>query len=215
MKILRQASVLSQCRSLRRLVSLALVTVLMVIGSLAVAGPGAHGPNGEHLDAPAMRASAGPPRFATSSEAFELVGELERGVLTLYLDRYDTNQPVPHAKIELESGPVRAVAQYQADRGTYQVSSPEFLGAISKPGDHSLVMTVLAGRDTDLLDATLQIPEQGGRSASAGGGSVTAHRHLSGRILGAVGVVLLIAAALYSWRRHKRNSLGTLAGVSQ
>jgi hypothetical protein len=214
MNTFKQGSLFAQCPSVRKLIAFALITVFTVIAGQVLAGPGAHGPNGEHLDAPVMRASGGPPRFAVSSEIFELVGELERGVLTLHLDRYATNQPVTGAKIELESGAIRATAQYQADREVYQVSSPEFIEAISKSGEHSLVITVLAGRDTDLLDATLQIANSGARSASAGGRFAADHDHLGEWMLGAGVILLVVAAGLYGWRQYQRKPLRTSVGVS-
>ncbi len=52
------------------------------------------------------------PRFETSTEAFELVGVLRDGKLTLHLDRFVGNAPVPEAEIEVETpaGPQKARA---------------------------------------------------------------------------------------------------------
>ena len=61
----------------------------------AAASPGAHGPNGEHLDGPAAALAGGAaPRIETFTEAFELVGRLSGGELSVLVDRYETNEPV-------------------------------------------------------------------------------------------------------------------------
>jgi hypothetical protein len=78
------------------------------------AGPGAHGPNGEHLDTPL--ASSGPsadsaPRFEAQTELFEVVGRLQGGELSLLIDRFETNEPVLKAMVEVASGAVTAQAR--------------------------------------------------------------------------------------------------------
>lgn len=143
----------------------ALVTslgALVLAGPLALAGPGAHGPNGEHLDAPAASlVLPALPRLETATEAFELVAELRAGELVILVDRYETNEPVLGATLEVESGALKAVADYRTEQGDYVVSDPALLQALARPGEHPLVFTLLAGEDSDLLDATL---------VSAGGG---------------------------------------------
>jgi cobalt-zinc-cadmium efflux system membrane fusion protein len=47
------------------------------------------------------------PRTSAQSDEFELVAVLADGKLTLYLDRYTDNAPVPDAEVEVESGPSR------------------------------------------------------------------------------------------------------------
>ena len=215
MKTLKQVASMSQRSFSGTLLAFALMTMFLATSGRVLAGPGAHGPNGEHLDAPVARVSAGPPRFSASSEAFELVGELERGVLTLYLDRYQTNEPVTGAKIELDSGAIRATAQYQADREIYQVVATDFIAAISKPGEHSLIITVLAGRENDLLDTSLQISAADARSMPAGGRLIEAHDHRWELALGVGFALLLVAAGLYGWRQYLRKTVGPATGASQ
>ena len=59
---------------------------LLLLGGFALstgiawASPGAHGPNGEHLDAaPTAGATSSAPRFEAKSESYELVGRLQGG----------------------------------------------------------------------------------------------------------------------------------------
>lgn len=116
----------------------------------------AHGdePHGDEPH-PVAGALAGGPRFEAATDAFELVGRIEGGVLTLFISRFETSEPVQQATVELESGDLKAVAAYQADQGSYVVNDPGFIQARERPGAHALVVTVAAGNDADLLEATL------------------------------------------------------------
>lgn len=135
---------------------------LAIALSTAVASPGAHGPNGEHLDAPgATIASTGSiPRFEAKSEVFEMVGRLQGGELSMFINRYVTNEPVNNAKVEVELGALKAVASFHADQGDYAVADEAFLKAVSAPGEHALVVTLVAGDEADLLEGTLAVTPQ-------------------------------------------------------
>ena len=81
--------------------------------SLALASPGAHGPNGEHLDGPAtVAASSGLPRIEAHSEQFEIVGRLEAAGLVLYVSRYESNEAVLGGQLDVELGNLKASAAY-------------------------------------------------------------------------------------------------------
>lgn len=124
----------------------------MLAMSAASAGPGAHGPNGEHLDAPAAAAGAVVPRLETFTEAFELVGQLSGGELSIMIDRYETNEPVLNGTLEVQYKNLKATAKFHADMGDYAVDDPALLAAISKPGAHPLLFTLVAGEESDLLE---------------------------------------------------------------
>lgn len=145
-------------RCLRLLPRTALLLMLSLPSFGVVAAPGAHGPNGEHLDAPAAATTAAStaPRMEARSETFELVAHLRSDELSMLINRFETNEPVLDAKVEVESGPVKAVAKFHADMGDYAIDEPAFLKALQAPGQHSLVITVIAGADADLLEGTLQ-----------------------------------------------------------
>ncbi len=141
----------------------------------AQAGPGAHGPGGEHLEAPATAiASGGLPRVEASSDLFELVGQLDANALSLLIDRYDTNEPVLQAQVEVESGGLKAVAQFRAEPGDYVVNDAPLLALLRQPGEHPLVFTLVKGQDSDLLDGTLSpaaatpVLDEHGRGFGAG-----------------------------------------------
>lgn len=126
--------------------------------STASFGAFAHGdePHGDEPHPTSTASSAGP-RFEAATETFELVGRLENAALTLFVNKFETNEPVLQAKVELESGDQKAVAAYQAQQGSYVVSEPKFIAALSKPGTHPVVVTLTAGNEADLLEATLNM----------------------------------------------------------
>ena len=114
----------------------------------------------DHGAAPAAAAATLAPRLEAQSEDFELVAVLADGKLTLYLDRFATNEPVPNAKIEIESGTYKVVARPGADK-VYTAPGEWF----TTPGQYPLVFTVQAGAETDLLSATLNVPPSPGAAS--------------------------------------------------
>lgn len=97
-------------------------------------------------------ASAGQPRFNAVSETFELVGVLDGKLLTLYLDRASDNSPVKNAQLELEVGGVKVDAKPQGE-GEFRATLAQEL----KAGVTAVAATVLAGQESDLLAADLEI----------------------------------------------------------
>ncbi len=153
---------------------LALTALLLAAHMSAMAGPGAHGPNGEHLDAPTtMGAVASLPRVEANTDTFELVATLQAGKLSILIDRYTTNEPVLGAQLEVESGGVKAKAGFHADQGDYAIEDPKLLALLRTPGEHALVFTLVAGAQSDLLDGTLVSTAHGLAAAAAG----AAHGH--------------------------------------
>jgi len=136
---------------------LALVFCLGV--KVTLAAPGAHGPNGEHLDGPPATSTATStvPKMEAQSELFELVARLSGGELSILIDRFATNEPVLKADVEVESGALKAKAKFHPDLGDYAVDDPAMLKLLSQPGEHAVVVTVVAGDDSDLLDAVLRV----------------------------------------------------------
>ncbi len=176
-------------------------TLLAVTSALAL--PGAHGPNGEHLDGPAQTSTSASPRLEAKSELFEMVATLSGGKLSILVDRFETNEPVLGAKVEVEAGAVKAVAAFHADHGDYAVADPAFLKALAQPGEHAMVFTVIAGEQTDLLDGMLKV--------SAG---TADHLHEHGPSLRTIALGVLAGVVLLSgliWllrtRRSRRNAL--------
>lgn len=128
---------------------LAALSIAMSL-SLPALGDDGH----DHGEAPAATTQAASPRVQAHSGLFELVGVVDKGQMTIYLDRYATNEPVSGARIDYESGSSKGVAQPQPD-GTYLV---RFEG-LTRPGEHPFSFTVAAGADSDLLAGELHIED--------------------------------------------------------
>lgn len=181
----------------------------------ALAAPGAHGPNGEHLDekSPA-NVGAVAPRVEAQSELFELVAQLRGGEFTILVDRYATNEPVLGAKLEVESGSVKAVATYRAEPGDYVVTDPAFVKSVAAPGEHPLVFTLVAGQDADLLDGTLVTAgSQPAASGDTGHSLDDGHGHDHGLQraywIGAAVLGLAAISGLVLWRQRRRRMATT------
>ena len=181
-----------------------LTAILMVLmPALTWAGPGAHGPNGEHLDSPKTDnpIQAGL-RIEANSDVFELVGTLSGGELSIFIDRFVTNEPLLQAQVEVESGSLKAKAKFRAEIGDYKIDDPAMLQKLSTPGEHPLVITVIAGKDSDLLDAVLRVP--------ATLAADDHHFHWEWWALGALAALVLLSIAVTRLRnkRQRRFSLG-------
>lgn len=176
------------------------------------AAPGAHGPNGEHLDGGSTAsASTGSPRVEAKSEQFELVALLYDTELSILIDRYETNEPVLGADLEVEAGGLKAKAKFHADHGDYAVDDAEFLKRLATPGEHALVFTLVAGKEADLLDGTLVVMKEGAAAADGSHG----HDHALGRAgwIGAGITAVALLAGVGWWRQRRRETSLSAKGV--
>lgn len=126
---------------------------LLACAALALATQAQAGPGHDHGDAAPAPSGPALPRFAASSDLFELVGVLEGRQITLYLDRAPDNAPVSGAQIELEIAGAKLKAEAKND--AYVVA----LAEEPKPGVLPITATVTAGSDIDLLAGELDLHE--------------------------------------------------------
>lgn len=178
--------------------------IALVWSHAASASPGAHGPNGEHLDSAQKgpTASQTAPRLEAKSELFEAVARLDREELSILIDRYDSNEPVLKASVEVESGSVKAKATFHSDIGDYAVDDPAMLKLLSTAGEHPVVITIVAGQDSDLLEGVLQVVPTEALSVSS-------HDHIRELALWgalAAGVLLLLSIVVRKRLSRKRLS---------
>jgi hypothetical protein len=167
----------------------------------ALASPGAHGPNGEHLDGQATAAGAASslPRIETFTEAFELVGHLSGGELSILIDRYETNEPVLNGALEVQYKDLKARAAFHADLGDYAVDDPKFIAAISKPGTHALLFTLVAGEESDLLEGALTVAAQADEHGHGDGASRWLQAAAAAAALALAGAIAVVVV-----RRRRR-----------
>ncbi|MBL8521347.1 MAG: hypothetical protein JNK75_11830 [Betaproteobacteria bacterium] len=130
--------------------AVALLAMLMIAPQV-VAGPG-HDHGGA---VPAAQSGKSSPRFEAHSDLFEAVGVLSGGELSVTVDRYDSNAPVLHAKVELESGAFKAAGKFRAAHGDYSFEPKTF----EKPGSYPISLTISAGEDIDILAGNLVVPD--------------------------------------------------------
>ena len=168
-----------------------IATLMLLLTPAVWASPG-H----DHGDAPAASVGTASPRVTSHSDLFELVGVVEKGEMTIFLDRYATNEPVKDAKIDVEIGNIKGVAAVQPD-GSYLFKND----VLAKPGELAVSFTVMAGKDADLLAGDLKI-----------GSPVDDHAHDAADkpwmrwAAYAGGALLLIVIAAAVLRRRKRSS---------
>jgi hypothetical protein len=188
---------------------LAAVVVLgMTLCAAALAGPGEHGPGGEHINLAAAQTAGATqrPRIEAKSELFELVAYLLEGEISVMMNRFETNEPVLGASVEISSGSSRAVAKFRADHGDYAVDDPGFLKRLAAPGEHPLIFTIVAGNDSDLLEGTLKVAPTQAEAHSR------AHSHwVEYLLIGAAALAAVIAGIVF-WRRRARRRLGYVGG---
>lgn len=152
----------------------------------------AHGDE-PHGEAPALSTNTHSlPSAEAHSADFELVAQLQGDRLTVYLDNYGDNQPVLGASLEVESDNFKATLPAVAP-GTYQVNA----SALNHPGEHSLLFTVLAGEQSDLLDTVLNV------SAAE-----TAPAAASSRLWWWAAAALLLAVAMLLFKGQRRVKQG-------
>lgn len=204
-----------RARSLRAAL---LGAALAVLSFTSAAAPGAHGPDGEHLDGPGTSTtSAARPRIDAASETFELVAELRAGELAILVDRYATNEPVLGAKLEVESGALKAMAAFRAEQGDYVVTDAALMKALSAPGEHPIVFTLVAGQDSDLLDGTLVMAKPAAPVAGNDHGHDHAddHRHGLERAawIGAGIAALALLGGVAWWRQRRRHGAAARGGL--
>jgi membrane fusion protein, heavy metal efflux system len=168
--------------------------LFVLASSLACAGPG------HDHDAPAAGGGGAPalPRMEAHSELFELVGVVQRGKLTLFLDRYNDNEPVTDAAIELETTGFKGAAKALPD-GTYELDAP----FLEKAGSYPFTFTVAARGETDLLAAELTIADTHADHDHASSSWLTANLRYSA-IVGVLLVATLLAWVAIRVRKARR-----------
>ena len=134
------------------------------------------------------------PRVEAQSDLFEIVGVVQNGVMTLFLDRYSTNEPVVDAKIDIEAGPLKGSAQATSD-GTYTFKH----ATLTQPGQLPVTFTITAGRDSDLLTGDLVLGDLSAASVHANDVPLWKRWWWA-----AGGLVLLVAVVIAFWSRRKR-----------
>jgi cobalt-zinc-cadmium efflux system membrane fusion protein len=137
-------------RSSLRAVFFTCAVLLLVSAPLPAASHAGH----DDAEQP-VASGSGAPRTEASSPDFELVAVAAEHRLKVYLDRFATNEPIADASLEIADNGGDAIKAEKQEDGTYALRAPW----IDVPGKHDLTFTVVAGELSDLLAATIQLPE--------------------------------------------------------
>ncbi|MDB5559901.1 MAG: hlyD secretion family protein [Enterovirga sp.] len=146
----------------RRLAAV-LVGLAFLVGAAAFVAPARAHEGHDHGSAQAAPASPTTPRVAVSSDLYEAVGIVRGERLTLYLDRFGSNEPVTDARITVTLGGEGELAAEPGPDGTYVASSPKLDGH----GPLEVVLSVTGPPGDDLLIGTLNLPADAATAASA------------------------------------------------
>jgi hypothetical protein len=148
--------------------------------------------HGHSHDAPAQAAGHALPRFAATSEAFELVGVVNGKHLTLYLDRAPDNSPVNGAQLQLELSGAKVDVKPHGE-GEFEATLAQEL----KPGVIPVTATVIVGNESDLLAGDLDLHA----STSESGSSRSWRDYVIWVAAGIASLVLLLIARRWLRRR--------------
>jgi hypothetical protein len=136
-----------------------LALALLLLSLSAQSSPGAHGPNGEHLDMEQSNQPTQRPKFEMFTESFELLGEVFSNELIIYLHDFESNRPTQSASIDLEVGALTASASFDEAQNRYIVNDVNFISALNVSGEHEVVATILTEDNGDLLVGNFVMPE--------------------------------------------------------
>ncbi len=130
--------------------------LLMGMASLplpALAHGGEDHSHDEATPAPIVAPANSGIRWELNSPDVELLGIISAGKLTLHVDRFTTNEPIPNAKVELESKGKKLALQ--TDTNGIAQTDADWL---AKPGHYEITATILAKGMNDLLIGTVILP---------------------------------------------------------
>lgn len=171
----------------------------LIVALLCASAPpaAAHGDDGHSHDEPvaAVPLAGAERRVAVlSSELYEAVIEPHGDHVVIWLDRYDTSEPVTGARVEVSiDGALEATVAREEEPGVYEIDLPP--QALARPLVLTLVIAGAAGED--LLGGTLDAP--------AGDGA-HAHGPLEDRWPWFIAAAVLLAVLAVALLRRRRSS---------
>lgn len=170
---------------------LVLSALVLVIGATPAR---AHEGHGEEPAAPLTIPLA--PRAQAETDQIELLAVVDAGKLTLYVDRYATNEPIGQATVEVEGATLSGRAT-TVSQGVYQLPA----AALASPGTHALTVSVQTDELSDLLTLRLDSPVPDARPIPDTGRAARTAWTIAGAVL-ALAMLLAMMRRLRWQRRH-------------
>lgn len=165
------------------------VLLMLVAAQVHAHGGDEHKDHAHAAPSTVLETASAVPTLRAESEQFELVARLYEDELGIYIDRWSSNVPLLNAEVEVEVNGRKAVAKFHEDHGDYAINDPEVLKSLHVAGEHSLLFTIVAGKESDLLTGELHVHEEGAIDALT--------KKTGGRLLiGAFAAVLLLGCGL-------------------
>jgi len=134
----------------------------MLVAMMLVAGGASAHEGHDHGNQGKTQALAGTmPRLEAASGPFELVALLQDGELVIYLDRFESNEPLANAQVAVETPAGPSSASLKG--GAYRLAAPW----VPPTGSLDLIFTVTADDRTEILSGTLELsaaPNEAARS---------------------------------------------------
>ena len=175
----------------------ALLPAAAIVCGLLTTAVFAHEGHDDAANPASVLPGADVPRAEAQSDLFEIVGVVRDGVMTIFLDRYATNDPVTDAKIDVDAGPAKGAATASPD-GTYTFRH----AGLSRPGQFPVTFVIAAGSDSDLMAGDLVIADPAATRAKAGDDAAPARWWWVG------GVLALLAGIAGAWWSRRRRTGG-------
>jgi hypothetical protein len=186
-----------QVRGLFNLLARRLFFIFCILSSAVLTPSSVFAHDGVDHDAPkAVVAQQGTPqdtpRATAQSELFEVVLILQDKKLLIYLDSFDTNEPIPKAKIAFDGSTIKGQAT-ETTPGLYSLDV-----ATLAPAKHVFTITIEAGESIDLLASSIDTSITTTTSATS-----MEHSHWPW-LLG--GIVFVVALAFLLFTRARKPS---------
>ena len=123
--------------------------------TLAISPSSYAGPGHDHGDEkPNQQQAQTSPRFYAESDLYELVGVIRDGQITLYLDRYATNEAVKGVSIDVEVDGAKVAAKPHGD-GEYLIELKDKIKDQPTP----ISVTINDGGVNDILVSTIDLSQ--------------------------------------------------------
>ena len=140
------------CARLDRCLLQVFFSALLVLWApITWAGPGGDGHT--HGEETAPIAAAASPRVAMPGDIYDVVAIYKNGLITIYVDRLSSNEPVTEATLDVILG-AETLQPKATSEGTYVLDAP----AIAEGGAHELTISISGPDGSDLVAGTLTLP---------------------------------------------------------